>query len=88
MAIFVPPARLNRQWWAEIERRKGRSGIHGVQKVVLRRDGRTYLFWCATWSPEPYVARRKMFSIRKYGAREARRLAIRARRAGVRGMKP
>jgi len=88
VAIFGPPAILNRQWWAEIVRRKGRSGIHGVQKAVVRRDGKIYLYWCATWSPEPYVARRKLFSIRKYGASEAKELAIRARRTGVRGMKP
>jgi AP2 domain len=88
VVIFGPPAMLNRQWWAEIVRRKGRSGIHGVQKVAIRRAGKLYSYWCATWSKEPYVARRRMFSIRKYGASEAKQLAIRARRAGVRSMKP
>jgi hypothetical protein len=67
VAIFGPPARLKRQWWAQTVRRKGRSGIPGVQEAVVRR---------------------KFFSIRKYGAWEAKLLAIRARRAGVRSMKP
>ena len=75
-----------RQWWADIRRRKGSSGIVGVQKLVDRRSTRPRTYWKATWSPEPYVVRRKEFSVRKFGARKARRLAIRARRAGVRNM--
>ena len=87
LAIFGPPPTPRRQWWAEIVRRKGRSAFNGVQKGVIRRDGKPRLYyWCATWSPEPYSARRKMFSIRKYGEEEARQQVIRARRAGLRSM--
>jgi hypothetical protein len=87
LARLGPPQKMLRRWWAEIVRRKGRSGIHGVQRVVDRRSGRPRIYWKANWSPEPYVVRRKHFSARKFGNEEARRLAIRARRAGVRSMK-
>src|ERR1035437_925008 len=68
LAKLGPPKQMLRRWWAEIRRRKGE-----VRK-----------YWVATWSPEPYVARRKVFSFWEFGSRKARRLAIRARRAGLR----
>jgi hypothetical protein len=80
------PVRMSRRSWAEIQRRKGRSGILGVQKLVDRRSRKPRIYWKATWSPEPYVVARKQFSVRKFGARKAKRLAIRARRAGLRNM--
>lgn len=80
---FGLPKQLSRRRWAEVRRRKGLSGIHGVQKVVDRRFTPPRIYWKATWSPEPYVVARKQFSVRKHGASEARRLAVLARRAGV-----
>ena len=85
--ILGPPPEEVRRWRAEIRRRKGRSAIVGVQRVVERRGGRVRTYWRATWSPEPYVVARKMFSIERYGAKKAKWLAIRARRAGLRSMK-
>jgi hypothetical protein len=82
------PARKSRRFWAELRRRKSSSGIVGVQKAVDRRSKRPQTYWKATWSPEPYVVRRKQFSARKFGARKARLLAIRARRAGLKSMQP
>lgn len=87
LAEFGPPRRLLRRWWAEIRRRKGSSGIVGVQKRVVRREGRIGRYWMAIWSPKLHVVRRKLFSVRKYGPRKARQLAIRARRAGLRSMR-
>ena len=87
-AIFGPPLAHDRRSWADIRRRKGRSGIHGVQRVTNRKTKPWRKYWQATWSPEPYVARRKLFSIRKYGEERAKQLAIRARRDGVRSMMP
>jgi len=77
----------SRRFWAELPRRKGRSGIVGVQKIVDRRSRKPVTVWKATWSPEPYVVRRRQFSVRKHGAKRAKLLAIRARRAGLRSMK-
>ena len=81
------PLKISRRWLAEIAGRKGKSGIHGVQRVIDRRGKRLRKYWKATWSSEPYVIRRKQFSIRKHGEEKAKRLAIRARRAGLRSMK-
>lgn len=82
------PVRMSRRQWAELRRRKGSSSIVGVQRIVDRRSTRRRIYWKATWSPEPYVVRRKWFSAKKFGARKAKKLAIRARRAGVRSMQP
>jgi hypothetical protein len=86
LAKLGPPIRTHRRWWAEIRRRKGSSSIVGVQRAVMRRNGEVRKYWVATWSPKPYVVRRKTFSFWLFGARKARRLAIRARRAGLRSM--
>jgi hypothetical protein len=85
--LGLPQQKL-RRWWAEFRRRKGSSSIVGVQRVVDWRFKPPRVTWKATWSPEPYVSRRRSFSARKFGGRKAKRLAIRARRAGVRSMKP
>jgi hypothetical protein len=69
--------------WTAIRKSMGSCSIVGVHKLVLWRQGKVWKHWAATWSPEPYVIRRKTFSVRKYGLREAKRLAIRARRAGL-----
>jgi hypothetical protein len=82
------PRTLSRRFWAELPRRKSRSGILGVQLIVDRRFKKTRTYWKATWSPEPYKVARKQFSVRKHGAKKAKRLALRARREGVRNMQP
>ncbi len=79
---------ITRRRWAELPRRRGQSGIIGVQRLVDWRSWPIRTYWMATWSPEPYVVRRRSFSVRKYGARKAKWLAIRARRAGLRNMRP
>ena len=82
------PRQRSRRWNAEIVRRRGRSGIQGVRRVIIRgQSGRRLKFWLAMWSPELGVVRKKQFSIRKHGEEKAKRLALRARRAGVRSMK-
>ena len=82
------PAQKSRRFWAELRRRKGSSNVVGVQKIVDRRFNPPRIYWKAIWSPEPYVTRKKQFSQKKFGARKAKLLAIRARRAGVRSMQP
>lgn len=64
----------------------GAPGMTGVRKITVRRGNGSFTFWQACWSPEPYVVRRQVFAVKKHGARKARQLAIRARRAGVRKM--
>jgi len=79
--------RMSRRAWAQIERRKSRSGVTGVREAVVKRGRRKLAYWMATWSPSPYVVRRKLFSTLKYGWKKARGFAMKARRAGVRNMK-
>ena len=62
------------------------SGVVGVSKVaVSASNGEKYFFWQATWCPEPGQRRCVKFSIRRHGDRQAFRLAVEARREGVRG---
>jgi hypothetical protein len=85
-ALGMPRQRL-RRWNAEVVRRRGRSGIQGVQRVIDRRFKPWRKYWRAIWSPELGVVRKKQISIRKHGEEKAKQLAIRARRAGLRSMK-
>lgn len=78
---------MTRKRWAELLRRKGKSGIIGVRRAVIRRPGgprRAY--WQANWSPRPYLVRRRTFSVHKFGERKAKALAIMTRRIGVHTM--
>lgn len=85
-AKLGPPKQMSRRWWAELPRRNGSSNVVGVQRSLDRRSKKPHVVWKATWSPKPYVVARKQFSVKRYGARKAKRLAIRARRAGLRNM--
>jgi hypothetical protein len=73
--------RLSRRDWAQIPRRKSASGIVGVRKIVITKS-----YWMAHWKPRPSVTRRKLFSVEKYGAKKAKALAVRARKAGLRSL--
>ena len=79
---------MTRQRWAEMPRRKGKSGVIGVQRAVIKRSGQPRrVYWQANWSPQPYLSRRRVFSVRKFGEKKARALAIMARRIGVQTMR-
>jgi len=88
LKILGKPIHKLRRLNAEIVRRKGRSGICGVRRVIDRKVRPWRKYWVAAWSPELGVVRKMQFSIRRYGEEEAKELAIRARRAGLRSMKP
>ncbi|MEM9586078.1 MAG: AP2/ERF family transcription factor [Planctomycetota bacterium] len=75
---------------AKKERSNNTSGTVGV-RLVEETDYRwasepTYRYWVAQWSPAKGVRRTKRFSVEKYGEDEAYRLAVNARRKGVRQM--
>jgi AP2 domain len=79
---------MTRKRWAQLLRRRGRSGIIGVRRTIIRRRGKQgRVCWQANWSPRPHVVRRKSFSVRKFGERKARALAILTRRIGVQTMR-
>lgn len=59
------------------------SGVVGVSKVTVVTNGVQYVFWQATWSPEPGKRRCVKFSIKRYGETKAFELAVRARTEAV-----
>lgn len=69
---------------------RNKSGIVGVRRIdkARKKNGNTYwsTFWEASWSPEPGVHKHKLFSVQKYGERQAKRLAMDARQKGLRNM--
>lgn len=79
---------LSRRERAERRLKKaGTKHVPGVRRIVKRHGDKEYPFWEALWWPKPNTLVKRSFSIFKYGAKEARRLAIEARRAGVKTMK-
>ena len=79
---------ITRKRRAELVGRKGKSGIIGVQRAIVKRLGQPRrVYWQANWSPRSHVVKRRAFSVHKFGERKARALAIRARRIGVQTMR-
>jgi hypothetical protein len=77
---------MPRRLWAQIRRLKGSTGMVGVRRIVVKRPDYKQAYWKASWSPRLGVVRKRMFSVRKHGARKAKALAIRARKEGLRNM--
>ncbi len=67
----------------EIVRHPTESGITGVTRIVSTVKGREYEFWKAIWTTLKGERKSKQFSVNKYGAKEAKRLAIAARKAAL-----
>jgi hypothetical protein len=75
--------KMTRQEFAQVVRRPNKTGIPGVTRLTKVVRGRKYVFWQATWSPEPGVVAKQAFSVDKYGVAKAKALAIRARKTGL-----
>jgi hypothetical protein len=70
---------ITRRRFREIPRRPTDSGITGVTRIIHKVKGHEYLFWKAVWTTIRGAKRSKMFSVNKYGEKEAKELAVRAR---------
>jgi len=86
--VIAKHAPLSRRDYANVKRRNNRSGVPGVCRSAKprRHFGKHYRewFWIAYWTPEPGGAcQRKSFSVKKYGAKEAFRRAVEARKRGL-----
>jgi len=77
---------ITRSVFAQIERRKSRSGIVGVQRITDTVKQHPYDFWVAVWTDRRGQRRCRKFSVIKYGEDEAKKLAIMARREGLQAM--
>ena len=74
---------ITRVAFAEIERRKSRTGVVGVTRVMQTVKGFEYDFWRATWTGRRGERHIRVFSVNKYGEDEAKKLAVKARRDGL-----
>jgi hypothetical protein len=74
---------ITRVAFAQIERRKSRSGVVGVTRVTKKFKGFEYDFWRATWTDRRGVRRARVFSVNKYGEADARKEAEAARQKGL-----
>jgi hypothetical protein len=76
---------------AEIITRRNSSGVRGVRikkKPHTLADGEEtfYLSAEASWSPRPNVTKKKTFSLDLYGEDEAWKMALKARKDGLRDL--
>ncbi|MEM7144179.1 MAG: AP2 domain-containing protein [Verrucomicrobiota bacterium] len=63
-----------------------KSGVVGVTHVVSRAKGRNeYAYWQAAWNDSRGRRRTAKFSISRYGKKKALDMAIKARKAAVKG---
>lgn len=62
-------------------KRKGANGHTGVSEVVITkpRGGETKVMWVASW-PEDGTRKAAKFPVSKYGARQAKQLAVKTRK--------
>ena len=59
------------------------SGVLGVTRGVWEESGRPAAYWQAAWVGSKGERMNRKFSVNKHGEEKARRLAIKARRTGV-----
>jgi hypothetical protein len=74
---------LTRSAFAQIERRKSRTGMVGVRRITDEVRGHPYDFWVAVWTDRRGKTKTRKFSVNKYGKDKAKALARKARREGV-----
>ena len=74
---------LTRREYAQVKRKNWKNETVGVRKCLKKVKGFEYEFWEASWSPRPGVVKKRLFSVNKYGDREAQRLALKTREEGL-----
>jgi hypothetical protein len=81
---------LSRRGFCSIKKKNNRSGIVGVARItkIERKQHRTWQadFWVAVWPIAGNRSRQKKFSVKKYGERQALRLAMNARKVALRNL--
>lgn len=74
---------ITRSAFAQIERRKSRTGMVGVRRITDEVKGHPYDFWVAVWSDRRGNRKTRKFAVNKYGEAEAKKMALKARAEGV-----
>ncbi len=90
LLVKYPP--MTRQQFCSIIRNNNRSGISGVytyNKSYVLRDGtvKKTSYWEANWPNGNSESASVSFSVKTYGENKAKKLAIRARKKGLRSVK-
>jgi hypothetical protein len=82
---------LDRIERAELKRANNSSGIPGVSRTMNSKSYKeqtyNYAFWQAYWSPKTGVTKSVRFSVKKYGEKQAKKLAIEARKNAINEIK-
>jgi hypothetical protein len=78
---LYPP--LTRREYAQIKRKNFKNEVVGVRKLVKKVKGFEYEFWEASWSPRVGFVKKRLFSVNKYGDKEAELLALKTRQEGL-----
>lgn len=84
-----PP--ISRKEFCDAKRRNNKTGITGVYKYAKSytlKNGtvKENWYWEASWPDDVGESTHKTFPVKKYGDEIARRMAIRARQEGMRGV--
>lgn len=84
-----PQAEYAHQLWQRNRlRRNNRSGLVGVARYERKRTGDSKVsgaaFWLASWIDEHGAGRKRKYSVKRRGEREAKRKAIKERERQVR----
>lgn len=74
---------MSRRERCEIVRRKSPSGIIGVARITKISKGHKYAYWRANFTDRRGHKKIRIFSIRKYGAAEAKKRALKARKQAL-----
>ena len=78
---------LTRREYAQLKRRNWKNKVVGVRKCIKKVKGFEYEFWEASWSPRLGVVKKRLFSVNKYGDKEAERMALKTREEGLASMR-
>ena len=82
---LYPP--LTRREYAQVKRKNWKNKVVGVRKCLKKVKGFEYEFWEASWSPRHGMVKKRLFSVNKYGDKEAERMALKTREEGLASMR-
>lgn len=77
---------LTKRAFRELPRRTSESGLTGIRRIKKVVNEREYEFWTASWTDLHGKRTVRSFSINKHGEKEAKKLAVKARKEGLKAI--
>jgi len=77
---------LTKRSFCEVPRKPTKSGIVGVRRITKKHGDKEYEFWFSSWTTPNGERKTRSFSINKHGEEKAKKMAIKARKAGLKLM--